>query len=114
MAYRELIEDMLTEWGKAARQGSIHINYKPGILGQIKGSTVRSATITDKDYMLVDQAVSELKKMDAQLHDVISKYYLEMKSMRRIGMDLRKSTSTISQYKESAITYVACYVNLKS
>jgi len=106
-AYLDTIDDLLRDWGKSAREGSTRIGFKMGVLGRIKGSTVKSASITPEEFEAIDKAVSQLKKIDDLLHDVATLTYIQNRTRDDVARKINKSKGAVSQYRHAVIAYVA-------
>jgi hypothetical protein len=109
--YLEAINDLLIEWGRAARSDSVRIGMKPGVLSNLKGSTVKSASIEQDNYENIDRIVSTLKYVDPVLYDVAGYFYVQARQYEDISRRMRCSKRTVSQYKQSVIAYVAGSLN---
>ena len=109
--YLEAIEDLLREWGRAARADTVRVGYKPGVLANLNGSTLKSASISNEDYQSIDEIISRLKLVDSKLHDVATLLFIQDRTYTYIAKLLRTSKSTISQYKQAIIAYAAGSMN---
>lgn len=112
MIHHDDIHDLLVKWGQKALQERIGIGYGIGVLGKLKGSTVKSASITDSEYEKVDRIISGLKNDEAVLHDVAGCLYILRMTHRQLSRDLKCSNSTVQQYKRSIIDHVSREWNL--
>jgi hypothetical protein len=109
--YLEAIEYLLEQWGRRAFEDSEKLGYKPGVLGRIKGSTVKSASISDHDYSTVDKAVSRLKIIDSKMWDVVGYSFVQGRSYVEIQRQMRINKDTIGKLRHGAISYVAGALN---
>jgi hypothetical protein len=109
--YLESVEDLLIEWGRAARAGTVRTYYKPGFLGRIKGSTVKSAGIEPDDFEQIDAIVSKLKLIDEKLHETAGYIFIQNRTYDETARALKTSKRTVSQYKQSIIAFVAGSMN---
>ena len=110
-SYLDSVEELLKEWGQAARADTVRIGYQPGVLANIKGSTVKSASIEPEDFKQVDSIISKLKLIDHKMHDTASYLFVQNRSYSDAARMLKTSKRTISQYKMSIITFVAGSLN---
>ena len=109
--YRDQVEILLIEWGRAARADTIRLGVPIGLLGRIKGSTVRSAMIEPDDFERVDQAVSELNNINKLLHDVAGLIYIQGKTYNQVAKEIGKGRTTVYAYKKAVIDHTASYLN---
>ena len=109
--YLDAVEDLLINWGRAARSETIRISYKPGVLAKIKGSTVKSATIDPTDFERVDSIVSKLKLIDENLHTTAALLFIQNRTYDEIARQMHTSKRIVSQRKQSVISFVAGSLN---
>lgn len=109
--YLDAVEDLLINWGRAARSETIRISYKPGVLGRIKGSTVKSATIDPSDFEKVDSIISKLKLVDEDLHTTAGLLFIQNRTYDDVARKMKTSKRIVSQRKQSVISFVAGSLN---
>lgn len=105
--YLIAIEDLLEQWGKRAFEESERLGYKPGVLGRVKGSTVKSATISDADYARVDRAVSSMRLIDERMWDIAGLSFVQRRTYAEIQREMKMNKDTIGKLRHGAVTYVA-------
>lgn len=106
MIYQDLIDDILIEWGKRAKEETINLYFKTGLLGELRGSTVKSASITDEDYYKIDKIMSELRLINPDLAQVAGYIYITRDSYHIISELIKRSPSTISSYRKQIVEFV--------
>lgn len=109
--YLAHIDDLLTEWGKAAREDSIRLDVPPQYLGKIKGSTVRAAMIEPDDYDAIDAAIANLNLVNKDLYDIAGMLFIEGATYETIAWRIKKAKSTISGYRKIIVQHTANYLN---
>ena len=109
--YLDSVEELLVQWGSAARSDTIRINYKLGVLAKIRGSSVKSATIDPSDFEKIDAIVSKLKLVDEKLHETAALIFIQRRTYDYVARKMRTSKRNVSQYKQSVISFVAGSLN---
>lgn len=104
--YEKHIDFLLYEWGRWAQASGVNLNIKTGVLGRIKGSTVKSASICDDDALAIDAAVSSLKA-ESDLYNCAISLYVYNSTYREAARRIKKSHVTIGKYKIAVINHVA-------
>lgn len=89
------------------------LGYPIQLLGKIKGSTVKSASISLDDYYLVDEAISTLAVNNEKLYDVAAMIYIQDMTYKQVGKVIGKCERTVCSYKKSIVEHTANYLNFK-
>jgi hypothetical protein len=111
--YLDAVEDLLIQWGRAARGETIRLGVRTGILGRLKGTTVKSASIDPEDFDDIDDIISKLKLIDSQMHDVATEIFLKNRDYDAVSRELNLTKQLIGKIKHSVVAYVAGSLNDK-
>lgn len=89
--YSRATQGLLVEWAQWARLNSGEVMGYPSRTAhdRVRGSTVRSAMISDAAAEIVDQAVARLTKTRPTQGKVIKLYYLKCVSDANIGKEIK-------------------------
>lgn len=109
--FKDSVEDLLREWGKAAREATPRLGYKPQMLGRVKGSTVKAASIDPETYRLVDEGISKLIIENEALYDVAGYIFINCMTYRQIARRVGRCERTICSHKKTIIEHIADHLN---
>ena len=109
---------LLCEWGKWSRGGRPGLGAKSPMLfvmQLVQPSEMRaSIDICDDDALRVDRAVSQLRRYDAVMHEIIELYFLQCLSMREIESRMKISKTVAVQLFAKLCGWLDCFLNVNS
>mgnify|MGYP001029270560 CR=1 FL=1 len=104
---KETTEELLFEWGQWARENpGVSLSY-PSETSFAKEMARRRimppSSISHKDALDVDSAVSAIKNSDALLNEILVNYFLIRMDIRSIAKQLGRGKTTTKNIKDQAV-----------
>lgn len=94
------VQEKLEQWGRW-QSGRLEIGYN-SVLGRLRGSTVKSALISDDEALRIDGIMAELKRTNESNYHCVLHTYRDKMGLRAVGRKLDLSFKTVQRRIKAA------------